>query len=98
MPMWGYSTLRFFTIRGESLPPITREVWGFTVYAQTQTKTCHVSPKTLQYDTAVKKMKIKQNKYEEMKCRRAVKFLHFNDEHRGINSLKEVRRWADCSC
>lgn len=52
----------------------------------------------MQYDTAVKEMKIRENKYEKMKYRRAVKFARFDDEHGGINSLKEVRPWPDCSC
>lgn len=58
----------------------------------------HKLPKNLQYDTAVKEMKIRENKYEKMKYWRAVKLARFDDEHGGINSLKEVRPWPDCSC
>lgn len=52
----------------------------------------------MKYDTVVKEMKIRENKYEKMKYWRAVKFAHFDDERRGMNSLKEVCRWPDCSC
>lgn len=57
----------------------------------------HKLPKNLQYDTAVKEMKIRENKYEKMKYWRAVTFACFDDEHRGINSLKEVHPWPDFS-